>query len=219
MSVPPHVYARFLGDVAAVCNDNMQQAPTNWRDPFYITDLNRVLAISLERDKTQQRAARVSLHSQTPISPKHQLRESIWSEPLDENRVLIESPPSSSAWDLESSTVSSQRSASYSFTNSPDSICSPLSLPSPLSPSIDTTSCEACGQVFRGLLQDRISNLKRHHRTRHESIDFFECSVNGCHSTFNRQDNLNKHIRKTHPRLGLLRRRRLTKSRRPSARG
>ena len=191
----------------------------NWRDPFYITDLDKVLAISLEIDKIHQRAARVSLHGQnTPISPKQWLRDSTRSKPLDENRALIESPPSSSAWDLESSTVSSQSAASHSSTDSPDSIYSPLSLPSPPSSSIDTTSCEVCGQEFKGLLQDRISNLKRHIRTRHESIDYFECPVVGCDSTFNRQDNLNKHIRKTHPRSGLLRRRRLTKSRRSSAR-
>ena len=220
MSVTPHVYERFLGDVAAVCDKNMQEAPENWRDPFYIADLNGVLAISLEIDKTQQRAARVSLHGQTtPVSPKHRLRESTWSEPLDENRLFIESPPSSSAWDLESATDSSQSVASHKSADSPDSIYSPLSLPSPISSSIDTTFCKVCGQVFRGLHQDRISNLKRHIRTRHENFDSFDCPVNGCNSTFNRQDNLNKHIRKTHPRSGLLRRRRLTKSRRPSARG
>ena len=185
----------------------------DWRDPFYITDLNKVLAISLEIDKRQQSAARVSLHGQTtPISPERWLHSSSWSRPL------VESPPSSFARDLESPTDSSQSAASHRSADSPDSIYSPLSLPSPFSSSIDTTSCEVCGQVFRGLLQDRISNLKRHIRTRHESIDFFDCPVNGCDSTFNRQDNLNKHIRKTHPRSGLLRRRRLTKSRRSSAR-
>ena len=189
----------------------------NWRDPFYITDLNKVLAISLEIDKAEQSGARVSLHGQTtPISPKQWLHKSICSKVLVENRALIEIPPSSSAWDLESPTDSFQSAASHSSADSPNSIYSSLSLPSPLSSSIDTTSCEVCGQVFRG--QDRISNSKRHFRTIHESIDFFECPVNGCDSTFNRQDNLNKHIRKTHPRSGLLRQRRLTKSRRSSAR-
>ena len=191
-----------------------------WRDPFYITDLNKVLAMFLEIDKSQQTAARISLYVQrTPISPKRQLCRPTWSKSLEKKSALIESTSSSSIGNVEDSPVSSRRAVADSSTDSPDSICSPLSLPSPLSSSTDTSSCEVCGQVFRGLLQDRMSNLKRHIRTRHESIDYFECPVVGCDSTFNRQDNLNKHIRKMHPRLGLLRRRRLTKRRRSSARG
>ena len=191
-----------------------------WRDPFYITDLNKVLAMFLEIDKSQQTAARISLYVQrTPISPKRRLCRPTWSKSLAKKSALIESTSSSSIGNVEDSPISSHRAVADSSTDSPDSIFSPLSLPSPLSSSTDTSSCEVCGQVFRGLLQDRMSNLKRHIRTRHESIDYFECPLIGCDSTFNRQDNLNKHIRKTHPRLGLLRRRRLTKSRRSSARG
>ena len=191
-----------------------------WRDPFYITDLNKVLAMFLEMDESQQTAARMSLYVQrTTISPKRRLCRPTWSKSLEKKSALIESTPSSSIGNVEDSPVSSHRAVAESSTNSPDSIFSPLSLPSPLSSSTDTSSCEVCGQVFRGLLQYRMSNLKRHIRTRHESIDYFECPVIGCDSTFNRQDNLNKHIRKTHPRLGLLRRRRLTKRRRSSARG
>ena len=219
MSVPPQVYESFLEDVAAVCDKNMQKAPIGWRDPFYVTDLNNVLAISLEIDKSQQRAAQVSLHGlTTPISPKRSLYDSTWSKPLEEKRALIESPFLSSAWDLESSTVSSQSAASHISTNSPDPTFSPLSLPSPLS-SIDTTYCEVCGQAFTGLLQDRMSNLKRHIRTKHESIDDFHCPVIGCDSTFNRQDNLNKHMRKAHPKWRLFGRRGLARSKRSSARG
>ena len=219
MSVPHEVYERFLEDVAAVCDKNMQKAPMGWRDPFYIADLNKVLAISLEMDKSQQRAAQVSLHGQsTPVSPKQWLCDSAWPKPLEEKRAPIESPSSSSAWDWESSTVSSQSAASHFSTDSPDSTFSPLSLPSPLS-SIDTTCCEVCGQVFKGLLQDRMSNLKRHIRTKHESIDHWKCPVDECDSTFNRQDNLNKHMRKAHPKWGLFGRRGLAGSRRSSARG
>ena len=217
MSVPPQVYERFLEDITAVCNENMQKAPMGWRDPFYIADLDKVLAISLEIDKSQQRAAQVSLHGQsTPISPKQWLCDSTWSKPFEEKRALIESPSSSSAWDLESSTVSSQSAASHFSADSPDSTFSPLSLPSPLS-SIDTTCCEVCGQAFTGLLQDRMSNLKRHNRTKHESINGFKCAVTGCDSTFNRQDNLNKHMRKAHPKWGLFGRRGMAR-RRASAR-
>ena len=219
MSVPPQVYERFLQDVAAVCDRNMQKAPMGWRDPFYIADLDKVLAISIEIDRNQQRATQVSLHGQViPISPKQWLRDSTWPKPLEEKGALIESPSSSSAWDLESSTVSSQSAASHFSADSPDSIFSPLSLPSPLS-SIDTTRCEVCGQPFTGLLQDRMSNLKRHIRTKHQSSDDFECPVDECDSTFNRQDNLNKHMRKAHPKWVLYGRRGLARSRRSSARG
>ena len=198
MSAHHQVYARYLNDVAAVCDNNMQEAPMAWRDPFYITDLNKVLAMFLEIDKSQQTAARISLYVQrTPISPKRRLCRPTWSKSLEKKSALIESTSSSSIGNVEDSPVSSHRAVAESSTDSPDSIFSPLSLPSPLSSSTDTSSCKVCGQVFRGLLQYRI----------------------GCDSTFNRQDNLNKHIRKTHPRLGLLRRRRLTKRRRSSARG
>ena len=192
-----------------------------WRDPFFITDLNKVLAMFLEIDKSQQTAARKPPYVQrTPISPKRRLCRPTWSKSLEKRSALIESTSSSSTGNVEDSPLSSHRAVADSSIDSPDSILSPLSLPSPLSSSTDTSSCEVCGQVFRGLLhQDRMSNLKRHIRTRHESIDHFECPVMGCDSTFNRQDNLNKHIRKTHPRMGLLRRRRLTKSKRSSARG
>lgn len=190
-----------------------------WRDPFYIADLNKVLAISLEIDRRQQRAAQVPLHGQsTPISPKQRMCDSSWPKPLEEKRALIESPSSSSAWDLESSTVSSQSAASHFSADSPDSTFSPLSLPSPLS-SIDTTCCEVCGQVFTGLLQDRMSNLKRHIRTKHQSSDDLECPVEDCDSTFNRQDNLNKHMRKAHPKWEYFGRRGLARSRRSTARG
>ena len=190
-----------------------------WRDPFYITDLIRVLAISLEIDKSQQKAAESSLHDHTtPISPNQRFCGSTWSESLEQSRALIESSSPPSIWNAESSTLSSQRAVSDSSTDSPDSTFSPLSLPSPLS-SIDTTCCEVCGQVFRGLLQDRMSNLKRHIRTRHENIDYLECPKIGCDSTFNRQDNLKKHIRRTHPGVGCLGRRGLTKRRRSSVRG
>ena len=218
MSVIHQVYERFLNDVAAVCDNNMQEAPMAWRDPFYITDLNKVLAISLEIDKSQQKAAQLSLHGHTaPISPKRRLCDPTWSKSLEKSKGLIDSSSSSPIWNVESSTSSSQRAVSDSSTDSPDSTFSPLSLPSPLS-SIDTTQCD-CGQVFRGLLQDRMSNLKRHIRTRHQSIDYFGCPVIRCDSTFNRQDNLNKHLRKAHPELGLSGRRGLTKSRRSLARG
>lgn len=60
MSVTHQVYERFLDDVATVCDNNMREAPMAWRDPFYITDLNKVLAISLEIDKSQQKAAQIS---------------------------------------------------------------------------------------------------------------------------------------------------------------
>ncbi len=190
-----------------------------WRDPFYITDLNKVLAISLEIDNSQQKAAQISLRGQTtPISPRQRLCDSTWSKPLEKTRALIESPSSSSTLDVESSTLSSQRAVSESSTDPPESTFSPSSLPSPLS-SIDITCCEVCGQIFRGLLQDRKSNLKRHIATKHESIDVFQCRAIGCDSKFNRPDNLKKHIRKGHPKLGLLGRRGLTKSRKRSARG
>ena len=189
-----------------------------WRYRFYIADLNKVLAISLEIDKSQQRAAQIPLHGQsTPISPKQWLCDSTWSKPLDEKRALIESPSSPSAWDVESSTASSQSAASHFSTDSPDSTISPLSLPCPLS-SIDTTCCGVCGQVFTGLLQDRISNLKRHTRTKHQNIVGFKCLVAECDSIFNRQDNLNKHMRKAHPKWGWFGRRELERSRRSSAR-
>ena len=189
-----------------------------WRDPFYIADLNKVLAISLEIDKSQQRAAQVPLHGQsTPISPKQWGCDSTWSKPLDEKRALIKSPSSPSVWDMEGSTASSQSAASHFSTDSPDSTVSPLSLPSPLS-SIDTTCCGVCGQVFTGLLQDRISNLKRHTKTKHESIVGFKCLVAECDSIFNRQDNLNKHMRKAHPKWGWFGRRELGRNRRSSAR-
>ena len=190
-----------------------------WRDRFYITDLNKVLAISLEIDKSQQRAAQVSLHGQSsPISHKQWLCDSTWSKPLEEKSTLIESPSSSSAWDLESSTASSQSAASHFSTDSPDSTFSPLSLPSPLS-SIDTTCCEICGQAFTGLLQDRMSNLKRHIRTKHEIINDIQCPVHECDSTFNRRDNLNKHMRKAHPKWELFGRRGLARNKRSLARG
>ena len=185
---------------------------------FYTADLDKVLAISLEIDKSQQRAARIPLHGQsTPISTKQWLWDSTWSKPLDEKRALIESPSSPSAWDVESSTASSQSDASHFSTDSPDSTISPLSLPCPLS-SIDTTCCGECGQVFTGLLQDRISNLKRHTRTKHQSVVGFKCLVAECDSIFNRQDNLNKHMRKAHPKWGWFGRRELERSRRSSSR-
>ena len=196
----------------------MQKAPLGWRDPFYITDLNKVLAISMEIDKSQQRAAQVSMHGQsTPISPKPGLCNSTWSKPLDEKRVLIKSPSSPSVWDMERSTASSESAASHFSIDSSDSTVSPLSLPSPLS-SVDTLCCAECGQAFTGLLQDRMSNLKRHTKTKHQSIARFKCLVAECDSDFNRQDNLNKHMRKAHPKWGWFGRRDLESSRRFSAR-
>ena len=62
------------------------------------------------------------------------------------------------------------------------------------STSRDTIKCSTCGKTFKGSLQDRKQNLRRHVRFSCQSPrEEFRCSTDGCKSVFARPDNLKTH--------------------------
>ncbi|GAB1200297.1 hypothetical protein APSETT444_009667 [Aspergillus pseudonomiae] len=61
----------------------------------------------------------------------------------------------------------------------------------------DTIKCEWKGCTYTGLFA-RKAELKRHVETQHISPSSHECPEPTCMRTFNRRDNLDEHLRRTH---------------------
>ena len=200
-SIPRDKYGRFLDEVTTVCNEYMHEAPSTWRERFRITYLDRVEAMALELAKDQQEAIQLAPGGQnTPISPELNSHGSVWSQAVGNSRAIMESSSSTPIWSSESSTPSSHWTVGHSSVRSPQSPCSPMSFPSPVSIDNinDITYCKSCDTPFTGLLQDRNSNLKRHMRYKHGNMPRINCTIEGCTSNFPRQDALQKHMRTVH---------------------
>ena len=68
---------------------------------------------------------------------------------------------------------------------------------------METSKCLLCGELFKGTLQHRNSNLKRHMRYKHESSSKLSCPAPACKRKFTRPDNLRKHHKTAHGRWSM----------------
>ena len=174
----------------------------DWRNRFYVTELQEVLEVSLELDCSQEISsstnhwpntsvlAVIRPNATAPVSP---------TSPTSSTHFTgtNSSPTSLTSWTLTSASEDDTVSGLLgSPTNTP---ISPLSPSSPI-PNSETTRCSSCGATFTGTLQHRRSNYKRHMRTarRHSAHAALQCPISGCKSTLMQTDNLAKHLQSQH---------------------
>ena len=177
----------------------MHEAGLTWRDGYFATVLNMVLASALEMDRRQppaqidpypDRKIDVNAMSHSEQTPATGLSELASTE--------IQTPTDSSPYTLTSPTFTNGSSPM----TLPSAVTSPetsFSGPSPSSSS-DRSYCPHCPATFTGTLRNRSSNLQRHLCTTpdHGNVVGLPCTVPGCNAVISRSDNLAKHMRTVH---------------------
>ena len=177
----------------------MHEAGPNWRDGYFATVLDMVLASALEMDNRQPPAQIDSYPDRKSDINAMRHTEQISVDgisivPSSETQTSIVSSPST----LTSPTFTngSSPATQSSAVTSPETL---FSGPSPSSSS-DVSHCPHCPATFTGTPRNRSSNLRRHIRTTrdHGKIVGLLCSVPGCNTVFSRTDNLATHMRTVH---------------------
>lgn len=177
----------------------MHQVGPNWRDRYYATDLDVVLASVMEMDNRQSLDDNASRQRNKDVNAipdtTYTWPESVSIPTSIPDRTLIGSPLSTMTDPIITCV--------YSPTTQPSSTTSPessFSAPTPSSSSIAVARCPLCPVVFTGSVRDRNSNLRRHMRTTrdHGNAVGLLCTVSGCGAILTRSDNLGKHIRTVH---------------------
>ena len=193
------LYQEYLSAVTDTCDRTMHEAGLNWRDGYFATVLDMVLASALEMDRRQPPA-------QIDSYPDHKgdINAMRHTEQLSVSGISI--VPSSEAQTPIDSSPSTLTSPTFTNGSSPatqlSAVTSPetsFSGPSPSSSS-DVSYCPHCPMIFTGTPRNRKSNLRRHIRTMrdHGSIVGLLCKVPGCNTVISRSDNLAKHMRTVH---------------------
>ena len=188
----------WTGETSWFCDDTWH----DWRSRSYVAELQDVLAVSRELDRSQSISAStnhwtnasvlavIRPNATSPVSPTSPTSSTNFTS-------TSSSPTSLTSWTLTSASEDGTISGLLgSPTNTPVSPLSP-SLPMPDS---ETTYCSSCPATFTGTPQHRRSNYKRHMRTsrRHSAHAALKCPELGCKSTLMRTDNLAKHLQSQH---------------------
>ena len=196
MSKSRLIYEKYCDVVTTLCDRAMKSSnptPTgetswfyddswhNWRNSFYVDELQEILAVSHELDRCQGISS----------SANHWSSASVLAV-IRPNAT----PPISPTSPTSSTNFTSTDSSRTSLTNTP---ISPFSPSFPISNS-ETTHCSSCPATFTGTPQHRRSNYTRHVRTsrRHSAHAAIKCTQSGCKSTLMRTDNLAKHLKNQH---------------------
>ena len=193
------LYQEYLSAITDTCDRTMHEAGLTWRDGYFATVLDMVLASALEMDKRQPPAQvdpypdrKGNIHA---MRRAEQISVSgISIVPSSETQTPIDSSPST----LTSPTFTTGSSPA----TQPSAVTSPetsFSAPSPFSSS-DVSHCPHCPMTFTGTPRNRSSNLRRHIRTTrdHGNNVGLLCKVPGCNAVISRSDNLGKHMRTVH---------------------
>ena len=200
----------------------MYKAGPNWRDRYYATHLDMILASLVEIDNRQRFDHIIARH-------QHYTNAKAMPDDMQTWPESTPTPSSSQSQTLIGSSLSTITSTTftggYSPPIQPSSTTSPGSSFSAQTPSssssTEITRCPQCPAFFTGSARDRNSNLRRHKRTMrdHGNEVGHLCSVEGCGKIFSRTDNLGKHVRTVHGgddagevlrRAGAMKRRRYT---------
>ena len=178
----------------------MHKAGPNWRDRYYATDLDTVLASAVEMNNRQRlngmQICRPHLVQVMAMPDTHQTRfDNIPTPSSVTSQTFTGSSPSTVASTAHINDSSPQNHPS--LTASPESS---FSAPSPSFFDADVTRCTLCPAVFKGSAGDRASNLRRHMRTtrEHSNTVGFTCRRPGCGTIMSRSDNLKKHVKAVH---------------------
>ena len=211
------MYEKYCDVVAILCDKAMKPSiPSwneetswfcddtwhDWRNRSYVAELQEVLEVSLELDRSQgispltnhwpnaSMLAVIRPNATPPVAPTSPNSRTNFTR-------TNSSPTSLTSWTLASASEDDTVGGLLgSPTNTPISPWSP-SFPIPNS---ETTRCSSCGATFTGTPQHRRSNYKRHMRTsrRHSAHAALQCPKSGCKSTLMRTDNLAKHLQSQH---------------------
>lgn len=222
------VFERFYDSVTSRCDEAMllseMDSRSDWRDAHYVYDLDRVLEIlkSLDREQSNEfelkRSPSTSVLALTRHEPPSLDSPVPWSSISNGADTLDSSPTSPMSWTFTGSShtvednsqttsptdISQATMEANSQTTSPTDISqatvSPTSLDSN-SPTPPVVSCPACSKVFKGTLQDAMSNRRRHLREspRHNKDSGLKCPQPECSKRPRmRPDNLKPHLLKVH---------------------
>ena len=176
----------------------MRKAGSNWRDRYYATDADVVLASLIEMDNRQR-------HNRPETHRRHSIDVGVMHDKIPVRSESIPAPASigsQTVMGLSLSAVSSPTlTGEYSPATLPSSTTSPessFSAPTPSSTNSIVRRCHLCPALFTGSARDSASNLRRHMRTTrdHGNAVGLVCMV--CGSTISRSDNLGKHMRTVH---------------------
>jgi hypothetical protein len=218
-------YNEYCNLVNYLCDTTMQDLSPNWRNEYYATELDKVLATFVELRNQQCRAnvtddpSELCVEIPAPGRLASQFCESSIS-PSSGTTIFTPgpSPLESVALSYPGSPMSGDKIARWTPVSSP--LPSPVELP--VSSSTDPTQrswelpqaslpsapsrngevspmrCELCNKYFKGNLQNQRRNLKRHRETCHDRNPKHSCQEPNCDRTFVRSDYLLKHRRGSH---------------------
>lgn len=177
----------------------------DWRNDYYVDDLNRVLEISGAFDREQNCESAVKHWADTSVLAVVRREQPILDSPTSlfstsNGAHTLDSSPTS-AMSL-TSTGSTHTAEVDSCTTSPTTKAQASISPTSLDSSNQTTLyCRACSKKFTGSLQDAKSNLRRHFREtpRHNSTFGLKCPMSECERKNRmRSDNLGMHLQNVH---------------------
>ena len=180
----------------------------NWRDSYLVEDLDKVLEILEIRDGQQPNVFAVNQWPNTGGLARVRWDDPILDKALpslpstsDVSGSFEPSPTSFMSWTpTNSSHTAGASSHTTSPTNTSQVSASPTS-PSSGTPKTSVVSCRSCSKVFKGSLQDALSNYRRHLRTsrRHNSKGGLKCPMPECaEKKPMRSDNLKGHLQNKH---------------------
>ena len=181
----------------------MHEAGPDWRNPYYATHIDVVMASLVEIDN-RQRIDRIETRRRpgTNVNAMAANMQSLPGGAPTPLWVERQTPISTPLTSVTSPTYTDEYPPAFqpSSTTSPESS---FSAPTPSSSSADVTRCPTCGAVFTGCKRDRDSNFRRHKRTTagHGNAIGLPCTVPGCSAILSRSDNLGKHMRTVHGQI------------------
>ena len=180
----------------------MHEPGPNWRNPYYATDIDVVIASLLETDNRQHlHHIETRRRRDTNVNAMAANMQSLPESTLTPLSVERQTPISTPLSMVTSPTYTGEYSPTFqpSSTTSPESS---FSAPTPSS-STNVTRCPVCGAVFTGSKRNRDSNLRRHMRTMvgHGKAGGLPCPVPGCKAILRRSDNLGRHMRTVHGQI------------------
>ena len=195
----PQVYKRYIDTITSICDRVMHEAGPDWRNPYYATHIDVVIASLVDINNRQHL---------DHIGSRRRRETNV--NAMDANmQSLPESAPTPISVEMQivigrqlSKITSPPYTGEYSPACQPSSTTSPkscISATTSSSLSTDITLCPICGAVFKGRWSR--TNMGRHKKSTHDNKARRPCTVPGCTAMLSRSDNLGKHMRTVHRQI------------------
>ena len=211
-------YTRFLDHATHLCNTLYAGEPAKARSAYHIKDIALVKQLLPEEIYCEYQAYdkdfELELEDDLPVGCEIMFaRDEAGPACVDEfdgdvEEILCLSVPAPATLsrDIRSPVPPSQRLSYTTATSTPVTLDpTPAPTPSPnSSPTPASTKelkCSICDYIPSGEEKWKASNLRRHKRTQHPSLNdkgdkkIWKCKWPGCESVFTRSDNLRSHVR------------------------